>query len=229
MSRSHLKSTDYKASGEMPGGLSGRDMAFRIQRSPEHEDGSTERARTRRWTGTHDDLDLGGVVPVVPWHRDALCAEPAYEHVAFFGGKGRPGKKGPRSVCARCLVRDECLDDALSYEASVRLAFGIRGGLSADERMAIVREDRDNGTIYFGWGRGLVKIGTTRLDPAVRAQTYGVTLLATEPGSYTRERELHRWFAEDQAHGEWFNPSERLLAYIAALPDQVRHGQEVAA
>lgn len=27
--------------------------------------------------------------------------------------------------------------------------------------------------------------------------------------------------AEDREHGEWFRPSERLLSYIAALPDQV--------
>lgn len=33
----------------------------------------------------------------------------------------------------------------------------------------------------------------------------------------TQERELHEMFKEDRSHGEWFFPSERLLAFIEGL------------
>lgn len=212
-----LKSTSPKASGVIPAGLSGRDMAWSIVGGDDYEDGEVRRGRKIRWTGIHDDLDLA-VAAVPPWHRDAICADPAFADVQFFDGpKGKA-----RQLCSRCPVREECLDEALSAEAVSRLCFGIRGGLSGTERKAIIRQGRDeHGTIYFGWGGGLIKIGTTRLSPDRRARVLDITLLATEPGSYSRERDLHRRFAPDCAHGEWFQPSDRLLDYIAGLPDQI--------
>jgi WhiB family redox-sensing transcriptional regulator len=40
------------------------------------------------------------------------------------------------SICRRCPVRSECLDDALTHETS-GYRFGIRAGLTANDRAAV--------------------------------------------------------------------------------------------
>lgn len=67
-----------------------------------------------------EELNMG-------WQRFALCAQTDPE--AFFpekGGSTRAAKK----ICARCDVREECLDYALSHDER----FGIWGGLSERQR-----------------------------------------------------------------------------------------------
>jgi WhiB family redox-sensing transcriptional regulator len=62
-----------------------------------------------------------------PWQTQALCARVDYE--LFFpekGGSARDAKK----VCARCPVRKQCLDAALSNGE----CFGIWGGYTERER-----------------------------------------------------------------------------------------------
>ncbi|MDB5168599.1 MAG: hypothetical protein JWO55_857 [Candidatus Saccharibacteria bacterium] len=62
-----------------------------------------------------------------PWQAQALCARVDYE--LFFpekGGSARDAKK----VCARCPVREQCLDAALSNGES----YGIWGGYTERER-----------------------------------------------------------------------------------------------
>lgn len=39
-------------------------------------------------------------------------------------------------------------------------------------------------------------------------------VMAVMPGDCSVERQLHKKFSEDRLHGEWFSPSENLLAYI---------------
>ena len=71
------------------------------------------------------------------WHRDALCAEPGYTLEGFFPARGEP--IGPAvAVCARCLVRRDCLQDALNAGASLA---GIWGGTTPRAR----RQARQNG------------------------------------------------------------------------------------
>ncbi len=74
--------------------------------------------------------------PFVPtWRDNALCRETDPE--AFYpprGGSARPAKQ----VCGRCLVRADCLSDALSCPANDD--HGIRGGLSERERIALRRQ-----------------------------------------------------------------------------------------
>jgi hypothetical protein len=43
-----------------------------------------------------------------------------------------------KALCARCLVRDECLDYALEREATKADAVGIWGGLSPKERRVVM-------------------------------------------------------------------------------------------
>lgn len=64
---------------------------------------------------------------------------------------------------------------------------------------------------------GLVKIGsayspTSRLDEIQRMSPVPLQVVATIPGGYAVETELHQRFADDRSHGEWFRPSEELFA-----------------
>ena len=63
------------------------------------------------------------------WRDDALCREVSLD--LFFPGKGDPVQPAKR-ICRNCEVRQDCLDDALSFPA--REDQGIRGGLSERER-----------------------------------------------------------------------------------------------
>jgi WhiB family redox-sensing transcriptional regulator len=89
----------------------------------------------------------GGVpMPQVPEERDwtieAACN--GEDRELFFGPddlRTEPTEaqevrvREAKGICARCTVRQECLDFALSVEAkSTRLRYGIFGGLTAGER-----------------------------------------------------------------------------------------------
>lgn len=44
-----------------------------------------------------------------------------------------------KAICARCIVKDTCLDDAMRTEGSAGRNYrhGIRGGLTGDERVSL--------------------------------------------------------------------------------------------
>lgn len=73
--------------------------------------------------------------------------------------------------------------------------------------------------IYFAAALDKIKIGCS-VKPIDRIAQVGewipfpITLLATMPGSYALEATLHRMFAEEWSHGEWFNASARLSAFV---------------
>jgi WhiB family redox-sensing transcriptional regulator len=77
-------------------------------------------------------LDVPDVLEVLPprpaWMADALCREPQ-PGVSFFPARGEPLEPA-RAVCARCLVRQECLAYALADADLV----GVWGGTSERER-----------------------------------------------------------------------------------------------
>ncbi len=69
------------------------------------------------------------------WMKDALCTEPDYAPYAghWFAEERRgqlPHVAYAKSVCAQCLVRNECLDYALEG----RIDYGVCGAASARER-----------------------------------------------------------------------------------------------
>lgn len=86
-----------------------------------------------------------------PWHSHAACAQvyvpaPNGEADPWFPSKGAKGSivsteanDVARQVCARCPVRDACLQDALL----TRDRFGMRGGLSPHERKGMRPRGRD--------------------------------------------------------------------------------------
>jgi WhiB family transcriptional regulator, redox-sensing transcriptional regulator len=83
-------------------------------------------------------LDDGPLFEVPPaWAADALCAEPAYASRAdeLFFAKHGTTYQDAAAICARCLVRTECLDYALER----RIEHGMWGGLSPQQRTQLIR------------------------------------------------------------------------------------------
>jgi WhiB family transcriptional regulator, redox-sensing transcriptional regulator len=75
------------------------------------------------------------------WRQRALCldADPSIFHPGAPGDQpekaGDPAYEPAKRICARCPVRDECLEDALAN----RDPWGVRGGLDPWERVALLR------------------------------------------------------------------------------------------
>ena len=63
-----------------------------------------------------------------PWQADALCRE--YPDVDWFATSQADEAK---AVCQRCLVRQECLDHAMTHDER----HGVWGGHDEDERRAM--------------------------------------------------------------------------------------------
>lgn len=78
------------------------------------------------------DVGTDGPEDPLTWPESALCAQTDPE--AFFPEKGT-STRDAKKVCAGCVVRLECLDDAL--RSSDR--FGVWGGLSERERRKLKR------------------------------------------------------------------------------------------
>ena len=71
--------------------------------------------------------------------------------------------------------------------------------------------------VYFAERDGLIKIGTsTQVD--IRCKTLKARLLGVVPGSYAKEAEMHKRFALDHMHGEWYSDSTPIREFVATLP-----------
>ncbi len=64
------------------------------------------------------------------WRELAACRGAGLE--VFFPGRGEPAEPA-RRICARCPVREPCLD----YAVSNRIVHGIWGGLAERDRRAL--------------------------------------------------------------------------------------------
>jgi WhiB family redox-sensing transcriptional regulator len=67
-----------------------------------------------------------------PWMNNGACLE--HPEVPWFPERGETAEAA-RAVCARCLVRAECLDYALRTD----IRDGVWGGLSAGDRARLRR------------------------------------------------------------------------------------------
>lgn len=87
-------------------------------------------------------------------------------------------------------------------------------------RLAALSIDASKSRVYFiRAADGLIKIGVSkdvRRRFATLQQDCGdvLELIGLMPGTHATEMTLHRLFAEDRDHGEWFQPSERLRDFI---------------
>jgi len=70
---------------------------------------------------------------VLAWQDKALCAQTDPE--AFFPEKGGSTREAKR-VCAKCEVREPCLEYALDHDER----FGIWGGMSERDRRRLRRQ-----------------------------------------------------------------------------------------
>lgn len=71
--------------------------------------------------------------------------------------------------------------------------------------------------VYYAQAEdALIKIGISANVPQ-RAYALKARVLAVEPGTYMVEKARHKAFDADRVRGEWFRPSEQLMAHIAAL------------
>lgn len=74
------------------------------------------------------------------WTADALCAESDPD--AWYPDAGSSGRQA-KAICARCGVREDCLQQAL--DSGDR--WGIWGGLSEPERRALRRRTAQTGAV----------------------------------------------------------------------------------
>lgn len=72
------------------------------------------------------------------WARYAACAEQNPETLFVQGAE----QKRAKQICTGCLVRTECLADALDN----RMEFGVWGGMTERERRALLRRRPDVGS-----------------------------------------------------------------------------------
>ena len=77
---------------------------------------------------------LADLVRQPRWRRDAACRG----HAALFFASDDVSERIALSVCAGCSVRLRCLAEALTEEADSWRCFGVRGGLTAAQRRALV-------------------------------------------------------------------------------------------
>lgn len=64
------------------------------------------------------------------WREQAACRRQGV--AAFFTRKGTPDHDTALSICATCIVRDECLAYVEANEETLR--YGIFGGVSPSDR-----------------------------------------------------------------------------------------------
>ena len=71
-------------------------------------------------------------------------------------------------------------------------------------------------------GEGPIKIGystnvQSRLESFMRWSPVPLAVILVIPGTSRLECNIHSCFADDHSHGEWFNPSDRLVTAIERM------------
>lgn len=128
-----------------------------------------------------------------------------------------PGCDGPLSEAVRSPMCDRHTQSVyLAVKSLVDQATPEHHIQSAGYRNASGRPD---GTVYFVRKGGYIKIGFTR-NLTERLRSLGckpTDVVATMPGRFCDEANLHARFAHLRDHGEWFRIDPDLVSLIAAL------------
>lgn len=91
----------------------------------------------------------------------------------------------------------------------------------ASERVLRWAENHRQEVVYFvSAPNGLVKIGTTRnlrtrFGGLCSMSPVPLALVGADLGGVDDEARLHRQFADDRSHGEWFRPTDDLRSRIS--------------
>lgn len=152
---------------------------------------------------------------------------------------GRPGggRTHDHSIKSRIQPTDlkgEALDVSLSVHGPESLGFAAQSNGSATVQAPAKKRTRAHvrgfpctPMVYFVQARtlGFIKIGVTvDIDDRINGIQVGcpdhVELIGgiADRRAYHLERALHARFDADRHRGEWFRPSEELLAFIARWP-----------
>lgn len=84
---------------------------------------------------TDQAIDFWSWLDLAPaWKADALCRE--YPDVNWWPAHGESVEE-QKAICRRCLVREECLDEALATPAYAD--YGVWGATSAKQRIHMRR------------------------------------------------------------------------------------------
>lgn len=78
---------------------------------------------------------------IASWKDHALC--PGMTDLFYSTNKADEAKA--KDVCRHCSVTEQCLAEALELEHSANSVFGVRGGMTVDERKALRRQPRRGG------------------------------------------------------------------------------------
>lgn len=68
------------------------------------------------------------------WANNAACRG---QNLALFFTESKTGVEQAKRICARCPVREDCLDEVLRAENDAR--YGVYGGLTGKERTQLAR------------------------------------------------------------------------------------------
>ncbi len=138
----------------------------------------------------------------------------------FCESQSIPGAPFPICVHHAALVL-EYLDSVMPRDLDDRVIVAWRGAEQDRERVAGKRARRRDVTdvVYYVRVGKHIKIGyTSNLPSRMRAYPPDSQLLGYELGGLSLEAQRHQEFADDLRMGrEWFAPSARLLAHIAAV------------
>jgi hypothetical protein len=93
------------------------------------------------------------------------------------------------------------------YIGKMRLASAV------DEQVVYFIQSVDGGPIKIGIAMSPLE----RLGQIQNMSPVKLRILKTSRGGQRLEKELHRQFAADRLHGEWFAPTKQLLDYISEL------------
>jgi hypothetical protein len=128
--------------------------------------------------------------------------------------------------------RSELMHQRLAEEGHPRGFLGRRHSAETRAELAAAARRRNGGAgrparpswVYFlqADGGGPVKIGRSanpqaRVEELQQGSPVQLRLLAVCRGGHRREAELHRQFAAQRLHGEWFRPGTELLAFVGGL------------
>jgi hypothetical protein len=94
------------------------------------------------------EATFGAYVPP-DWTLDAECTQPGTDPEMFYptrGGANRRTKEA-LALCASCIVREKCLEEALAYESGEiptdqarAEAHGVRGGMTEKARRGLLHQ-----------------------------------------------------------------------------------------
>ena len=153
--------------------------------------------KSNGWLCGRQDIDPDWPQPLCEAHRQQLRKRYEWE-------KGRE----------EALLRDRM---RIEYETWLGSEEGDLLAPSAQVSIYFVRAPRMDNLIKIGFSRALER----RLG-SLAALYGGIELLGVELSHQSRERELHRRFADAHEYLEWFRPVDELLQYIDSLPPATR-------